>query len=141
MKKIFFTLTLGTFLFLTSTQQIIAQQEGFLGEIKLFAGNFAPKYWMYCDGQTLQISQNSALFSLLGTQFGGNGTSTFALPKLNNIATATTQVIAPKPGVGEARTGTSPNTNPTSPNIARSPGGGADIRYIICVQGVYPSRP
>lgn len=54
----------------------------FLGEIRMFAGNFAPVGWALCDGQILPISQNTALFSLLGTNYGGNGTSTFALPDL-----------------------------------------------------------
>lgn len=52
----------------------------FLGEIRIFAGNFAIFGWALCNGQLLPISQNTALFSLLGTNFGGNGTSTFALP-------------------------------------------------------------
>ena len=52
----------------------------YLGEIRLFAGNFAPKYWAICDGTLLPISQNTALFSLLGTMYGGDGKSTFALP-------------------------------------------------------------
>jgi microcystin-dependent protein len=54
----------------------------FVGEIRIFGGNFAPLGWALCDGQILPISQNTALFSLLGTQFGGNGTSNFALPNL-----------------------------------------------------------
>ena len=54
----------------------------YLGEIRLFAGNFAPKYWAICDGTLLPISQNTALFSLLGTMYGGDGKSTFALPNL-----------------------------------------------------------
>jgi microcystin-dependent protein len=54
----------------------------FLGEIRIFGGNFAPVGWAFCNGQILSISQNTALFSLLGTQFGGNGTSNFALPNL-----------------------------------------------------------
>jgi microcystin-dependent protein len=54
----------------------------FLGEIRLFGGNFAPQGWAFCNGQTLSISQNTALFSLLGTTYGGNGTTTFALPDL-----------------------------------------------------------
>jgi microcystin-dependent protein len=54
----------------------------FLAEIRIFAGNFAPKGWALCDGQLLPISQNTALFSLLGTTYGGNGTSNFALPNL-----------------------------------------------------------
>ncbi|HTL97928.1 MAG TPA: tail fiber protein [Holophagaceae bacterium] len=54
----------------------------YLGEIRMFAGNFAPRGWYFCNGQLLAISQNTALFSLLGTQYGGNGTTTFALPNL-----------------------------------------------------------
>lgn len=54
----------------------------FLGEIILFAGNFAPRGWAFCDGQLLPISQYSALFSILGTTYGGDGRTTFALPDL-----------------------------------------------------------
>ncbi|MDR2237199.1 MAG: tail fiber protein [Chryseobacterium sp.] len=56
--------------------------EEYIGIVKLFAGNFAPKGWMFCDGSLLRISQNSALFSILGTTYGGNGIDTFALPNL-----------------------------------------------------------
>jgi microcystin-dependent protein len=58
----------------------------FLGEIRMFPFNFPPANWMFCDGQLLPISQYSALFSLLGTQFGGNGQSNFALPDLQGRA-------------------------------------------------------
>jgi microcystin-dependent protein len=54
----------------------------FLGEIMLVPYNFAPRGWAFCQGQTLSIAQNTALFSLLGTTYGGNGTTTFALPDL-----------------------------------------------------------
>jgi microcystin-dependent protein len=54
----------------------------YLGEIKMFGGNFAPKGYAMCNGQILAITQNTALFSLLGTNFGGNGTSNFGLPNL-----------------------------------------------------------
>jgi microcystin-dependent protein len=54
----------------------------YLGEIRIFGFTFAPTGWALCNGQLLPISQNTALFSLLGTNFGGNGTSTFALPNL-----------------------------------------------------------
>ncbi len=54
----------------------------FVAEIRMFAGNFAPKGWATCDGQLLPISQNTALFSLLGTFYGGDGKSTFALPNM-----------------------------------------------------------
>lgn len=54
----------------------------FIGEIKPFAFNWAPRYWSTCDGQLLQISQNSALYSLLGIRYGGNGSTNFNLPDL-----------------------------------------------------------
>lgn len=56
--------------------------EPFLGEIKIISWNFAPKGWAFCSGQFLPINQNQALFSLLGTMYGGNGQTTFALPDL-----------------------------------------------------------
>jgi microcystin-dependent protein len=59
----------------------------YLGELRLFPYGFAPKYWAYCAGQILSIQQNSALFSLLGTTYGGNGQSTFALPDLRGRTT------------------------------------------------------
>ena len=54
----------------------------FIGQITAFAGNFAPRGWALCNGQTLSIQQNAALFSILGTTYGGNGTTTFQLPNL-----------------------------------------------------------
>src|SRR3712207_5525705 len=56
--------------------------EPFLSESRLFSFNFPPKGWAFCNGQTLPINQNQALFSLLGTTYGGNGQTTFALPNL-----------------------------------------------------------
>lgn len=54
----------------------------FIGEIVMFAGNFAPRSWAFCNGQLLPIAQNTALFSILGTTYGGDGRTTFALPDL-----------------------------------------------------------
>lgn len=54
----------------------------YLGEIRMFGGNFAPQGWMFCAGQTLSISENDALFTLVGTTFGGDGVTTFGLPDL-----------------------------------------------------------
>lgn len=56
--------------------------EPFIGMIVMFGGNFAPRSWAFCDGQLLPIAQNSALFSILGTTYGGDGRTTFALPDL-----------------------------------------------------------
>ena len=69
--------------------------EQFIGEIRMFAGNFAPKYWAFCNGQILSIAQNTALFSILGTTYGGNGTTTFALPDLRGRA-----AVSPGQGPG-----------------------------------------
>ena len=54
----------------------------YVGEIRMFGGNFAPAGWMFCEGQLLQIRENQALFALLGTTYGGDGRTTFALPDL-----------------------------------------------------------
>ncbi len=56
--------------------------EPFVGEIRMFAGNFAPRGWAFCDGQLLAVSQNDALFSLFGTIYGGDGRTTFGLPDM-----------------------------------------------------------
>jgi microcystin-dependent protein len=58
----------------------------FVAEIRIFPFNFAPKGWAFCDGQLMPLSQNTALFSLLGTTYGGNGKSNFALPDLQGSA-------------------------------------------------------
>ncbi len=60
--------------------------EPFIAEIRIFAGNFAPRNWAFCDGQLLPISQNTALFALLGTTFGGDGRTTLGLPNLKGRA-------------------------------------------------------
>lgn len=60
--------------------------EPFIAEIRIFAGNFAPRSWAFCDGQLLPIAQNTALFSLIGTTYGGDGRSTTALPNLQGRA-------------------------------------------------------
>lgn len=58
--------------------------DSFLGEIQILGCNFAPRGWAFCSGQLISISQNAALFSLLGTTYGGNGSTTFALPDLRS---------------------------------------------------------
>ncbi|MBV0913170.1 phage tail protein [Anianabacter salinae] len=69
--------------------------EPFIGEVLLFAGNFAPRNWAYCDGQLIPISQNTALYSILGTTYGGDGVTTFALPDLRGRAP-----LGPRQGPG-----------------------------------------
>src|SRR6478752_6821812 len=60
----------------------------YVGEIRMFAGNFAPAGWMFCEGQLLPISENETLFQLIGTTYGGDGESTFALPDLRQRCVA-----------------------------------------------------
>lgn len=69
--------------------------EGYLAQVLLFAGNFAPRNWAFCEGQLLPISQNQALFSLLGTTYGGDGRTSFALPDLRGRVP-----IGPRRGAG-----------------------------------------
>lgn len=112
--------------------------EGFIGEIRMFAGNFAPKGWAFCQGQELEISKNTALFSILGTTYGGDGRKTFALPDLRGKAP-----VHPG-GEGGGKLG----GFKTGQKVARSKGDEADpstqstlrIHYIICVTGLFPQR-
>jgi microcystin-dependent protein len=71
----------------------------YVAEIRMFAGNFAPKGWALCNGQLLSIQQNTALFSLLGTTYGGNGTSNFQLPDLQGRVPMHTGNSGPPPGL------------------------------------------
>jgi microcystin-dependent protein len=74
----------------------------YIGEIRVFSFNFAPKYWAQCNGQEMTIQGNMALFALLGTQFGGNGSTTFCLPDLRSrVPMHTATGSAGQPG-GEA---------------------------------------
>lgn len=74
--------------------------EPFLGEIRMFSFKFAPRGWAQCNGQLLQISQNQALYSLLGTTFGGDGVRTFALPNLQGKVP-----VAPSDAIQHGSTG------------------------------------
>ncbi|MEZ4385631.1 MAG: tail fiber protein [Nannocystaceae bacterium] len=164
--------------------------EGMIGEIRLFAGNFAPRSWAFCEGQLLPISQNSALFSILGTMYGGDGRTTFALPDLRGRAPIG---VGHGPGLSDIRQGEkggaeqvtlttsqlpshnhqlrvstndgntkeasqgylAPGNYATSANASAPAGaitntGGnlpvpivqpyLGLRYIIAVQGIFPSR-
>nr|WP_316643987.1 tail fiber protein [uncultured Roseateles sp.] len=122
----------------------------FVAEIRMFAGNFAPKGWALCNGQLLPISQNTALFSLLGTYYGGDGKSTFGLPNLQGRfplhqgqgpgltprdlgesggAAAVTLLTTELPVHGHGmRAALSPTTGTPAPDVMLSPvNGGASI--------------
>src|ERR1044071_1085604 len=81
-RSIAFGLLVGTVLVPRSAHA----QEPFIGEIRWVGFNFAPRGWATCDGQIMSIAQNTALFSLLGTTYGGNGQTTFALPDMRGRA-------------------------------------------------------
>lgn len=81
-----------------------------MGTIMIFAGNFAPQGWAYCNGATLEIQQYEALYAILGTTYGGDGATNFKLPNL----------------VGPV---------PTIPTVGALP-----MNYVICIQGIFPSR-
>ncbi|MDX1908219.1 MAG: tail fiber protein [Bacteroidia bacterium] len=182
--------------------------DGIMAEIRMFAGNFAPKYWAICNGALLSIAQNQALFSLLGTTYGGDGVTTFALPDLRGRVPVHTGSSGNGPGpVGQPALGqkygeeqhtlttaempahthtlaitkmasnVSANRdnpqnnicanddgqncyNQLAPNVTMSPQSiqvtigpsgnnlpfntrqsGLALNYIICTQGMYPSRP
>ena len=92
--------------------------EPFIGEIIMFGGNFAPRSWALCNGQLLSIAQNTALFSILGTTYGGNGQTTFALPDMRGRS--------PKhpgqgPGLASYTLGESAGTESTSLTINNMP--------------------
>jgi microcystin-dependent protein len=162
----------------------------FIGEIKMFGGNFAPLGWADCSGQLMSIAQNTALFALIGTTYGGDGQTTFALPDLrsripigvlgNNIGSAAgaesvtlTSVQNPSHSHPAACGGNGTSASPLNgywakdaglavaefsnqaPNALMAPdatsiSGGAQphdniqpylcIRYIIALEGIFPSR-
>jgi hypothetical protein len=85
-------------------------QEGFIGEVRLFAGDFAPRNWAFCDGQTLSIRQNETLFSILGTQYGGDGRTTFALPRLAAPGEQATTSLSTTPPIRRSQAGGLPVT-------------------------------
>jgi microcystin-dependent protein len=105
-----------------------------LGTIVMFSGSFAPRGWAFCDGSLLSIGTNTALFSIIGNTYGGDGKTTFALPDLRGRVPL---------GVGEG-----PGLTPCSLGQAGTGGGGQGdkgqpflgINFIIALEGVYPPR-
>lgn len=91
--------------------------EGTLATIMLFAADFAPKYWAFCNGATLAINTNTALFSLLGTTYGGNGTTTFNLPDFRG-RTAVGQGQSSGSNYNLGQQGGSPTVTLTTGNLA-----------------------
>ena len=117
-------------------------QEGFLGEIKLVGFNFAPRGWADCNGQLLPISQNQALFALLGTTYGGDGRTTFALPDMRGRVPVGTGT---GPGLKEVKQGQKNSLEKvtaagSSDEAAKTTTPYIGMRYVICLQGIFPSR-
>lgn len=98
----------------------VKAQEGFIGEIRMFAGTFPPRTWAFCEGQLLSISQNQALFSIIGCQYGGDCRTTFALPDLRG------------------RVAISAGRGPGLQNYAQASRGGSE--YTILTQAQLPSH-
>jgi microcystin-dependent protein len=99
----------------------------YVGEIRMFAGNFAPAGWMFCSGQLLPISENETLFQLIGTTYGGDGQSTFALPNLQSrvpIHQGNAFVMAETGGSEEVTLTTSQIPTHTHPFMATTNPGG-----------------
>ena len=140
--------------FMSTTE--VKAQDSFLGEVKIFAGNFTPRDWAPCDGRLIPISQNTALFSLLGTTYGGNGRTNFALPDLRGrvpIGQGRGEGLTPH-NIGQ-RGGTEIlNSNPYTikngdgvestvnqfPQQIQNSQPYLTVNYIICINGIYPSR-
>jgi microcystin-dependent protein len=136
-----------------------------LGEIRIFAGNFPPRGWAFCNGQLLSIQQNTALFAILGTTYGGNGVSTFGLPDLrgriplhwgNNFTigeltgeeqhTITFSEMAQHSHVVSASSGDADSVDPTGvlPAVGPSaydPGNGPLVQMALAVGGTGGSQP
>lgn len=163
MKKLFLTLMIFGAI---STGQA---RECYLGEIAMFGFNFAPRGWAAAQGQLLPIAQNSALFSLLGTTYGGDGRTTFALPDMRGrvaVGTGTGNGLTPKvlgrKGGSESNT-FNPNLTVKNVRVMRKQADQPKVKvvkylinkpetnldnmqpyinmgYHVCIQGIFPSR-
>jgi microcystin-dependent protein len=122
----------------------------YVGEIRLFGGNFAPVGWMFCDGQQLPIAEYETLFQLIGTTYGGDGQSTFALPDLRGRVPLHRSANTPVAEMGGAETVTlTPQTIPahahvqiasSAPATQNTPAG--NVLAVSATQDIYvPSGP
>jgi microcystin-dependent protein len=123
---------------LSATPAAIAQ-EPFLGEVRLFGYNFCPRGWLEAEGQLLPISQYSALFSLYGTMYGGDGRSSFGLPDLRGRVP---MGQGNGPGLPVAQLGQRDTGRPVTADSASSTRTTPTLtmRYCVALQGTYPSR-
>lgn len=140
----------------TLATSTLASGDCMIGEVKMFAGNFAPRSWALTNGQLLPINQNQALFSILGTTYGGDGRTSFGLPDLRGRAAVGT---GQGPGLTNRRLGQKFGSETAT--VATTKAGGKNkgkqvvllggtpipvagpslvINHIICLQGTFPSR-
>lgn len=114
-RLIVLTATIISLATLAAPHRADAGTDPFIGEISMFAGTFPPRGWAFCEGQTLKIAENTALYSLLGTTYGGDGKTTFKLPDFRESE----KKLRKDAGIKEDAGGP---------------------RYIIAIHGIYPSR-
>ncbi len=126
MKKKLFGFALGIAMVVLTSINLNAQ-EGFIGEVRMFAGNFAPRGWAFCDGQLLSIAQNSALFSIVGTMYGGDGRTTFGLPDLRG---RTAIGVGNGPGLSPVMQGQKTGTENVTLTNANLPGQSGSVGGI-----------
>ena len=103
--------------------------EPMIAEIRMFAGNFAPRGWAFCDGQLLPIAQNQALFALIGTIYGGDGRTTFALPDLRGRAPIHQ---GHGPGLTDRRLGEKGGAESVALSVQEIPAHGHTLRALSC---------
>lgn len=132
MKKLLFISVLFISISYSNTAEA---QDAMLGEVRLFAGNFAPRGWALCEGQLLKISEHTALFSLLGCMYGGDCRTTFALPDLRDKV----PVGPTKRNVGDSTKPMSVKSDNNSSDAVELKGT-VNMHYIIALQGYFPSR-
>jgi microcystin-dependent protein len=102
----------------------------FVAEIRIFPFNFAPRGWAFCDGQILPISQNTALFSLIGTTYGGDGRSTFCLPDLRGSVPVHAGWNQPGPGLSTYDLGQTGGTETVTLTTAEMPAHGHRVQAV-----------
>lgn len=103
----------------------LSAQEAMIGEVKLFAGNFAPRGWALCEGQLLPINSNQALFSILGTTYGGDGRTTFGLPDLRGRVPVG---VGSGPGLTNMRAGDKKGTETNTLTSSNMPAHGHSVK-------------
>jgi microcystin-dependent protein len=133
--------------------------DAFLASIIMFGGNFDPHGWEYCNGQVMPLSQNTALFSLLGTAFGGDGRTTFALPDMRGRVpmhpgsdhslgekggVETVSLTPHQMGISMVKTPMGSEQSIPIPILDTEPHTNLQpylcVNFIICTQGIFPSR-